>query len=77
MEFVWIAAAVLVVLMIAGYREQRRRAAAEEAAAAEALALAEGREAALAPRLVAASSPADVLSLCEHEPPPGLRFQKS
>jgi len=78
MEFVWIAVAVLVVaLMIVGYREQRKQVAAEAAAAAEAWAAAERREAELAPRLAAASSPADVLSLCGHGPPPGLRFQKS
>ena len=78
MEFIVAAAVVaLIVLVVRSAKKRAEEKAAAEAAAAVARQQAEYRESALVPRIAAANSPAGVLALCDHQPPPSLRFQKS
>ena len=75
MEFIVVAVVVaLIVLAVKGAKKRAAEKAAAEAAVREQAA---ERESALIPRIAAADSPAAVLALCEHRPPPSLRFQKS
>lgn len=75
MEFIVVAVVVaLIVLAVRGAKKRAEEKAAAEAAVREQAA---ERESALIPRIAAADSPAAVLALCEHRPPPSLRFQKS
>ncbi len=75
MEF--IVGAVVVALIVLAVRGARKRAAENAAAEAAAREEAAERESALVSRIAAADSPAAVLALCDHRPPPSLRFQKS
>ena len=75
MEFIVVA--VVVALIVLAVRGAKKRAAEKAAAEAAVREQAAERESALIPRIAAADSPAAVLALCEHRPPPSLRFQKS
>ncbi len=75
MEFIILAAVVVVIVL--AVRSARKRAAEKAAAEAAARAQAEERESAVVRRIAGANSPDGVLALCEHRPPPSLRFQKS
>ena len=78
MEFILLAVGVvLIVLAVRSAKNRAAEKAAAEAAAEAARQQAEKRESALVPRISAANSPAGVLALCDHRPPPSLRFQKS
>ena len=78
MEFIVVAAVVaLIVLVVLGAKNRAAEAAERAAAEAAARKRAEERESALVSRIEAADGSAGVLALCDHQPPPSLRFQKS
>ena len=78
MEFIVVAAVVaLIVLVVLGAKKRAAEAAERAAAEAAARKQAEERVSALVPRIASANGPAGVLALCDHRPPPSLRFQKS
>ena len=68
---------IVVPLLILLARRQSRMNAAKAAAEAAEAAAREERDAALARRISAATSPESVLALCDHQPPSSLLFQKS
>ena len=74
-----VAVALLIGVIAAANKSQQREAEAKAAEAADARAMdvARIRESEVTSKLPACTTPAAILSLCDHAPPPSMRFLKS